>query len=179
MKKAAIITMLIGLFSIMAGCGNDSVQPVAIDEGVDVCEVCNMSVADNAFATQLATAEGRVYKFDDIGCMQEWLHQHQDTEIKAQFVRDQNNAAWTDSSKAFYVFDPSFRTPMGYGVYSFQDKAAAEQLIQKEGKGKLMTGEELSGHEWTRQSGDMQDLKKQIMNEQQQQQPEQPVHSSH
>ncbi|MGO0063149.1 nitrous oxide reductase accessory protein NosL [Brevibacillus fluminis] len=168
MKKTIALLIGIGIIGALAGCGTESVQPVPIDEGVDICEVCNMSVPNSAFATELIVESGRVYKFDDIGCMQEWIKEHNDEKIKAEFVRDHQSAEWLDRGQAVYAFDPSFRTPMGYGVLSFKDKAGAEALIKQEQKGTLLTAEELKSHQWERHDDAVQDIKKQLLQEQEQ-----------
>jgi copper chaperone NosL len=107
-----------------------------------------MAVADDAHATQIVTKDGRALLFDDIGCMYAWLAEHGDGDVGAAFVRDYRGLRWVKSEKAYYVYDASFKTPMAYGVLSFADKSDAEAFIAEQGKGVLMTADDLPNHSW-------------------------------
>jgi copper chaperone NosL len=154
MKKwtlAILFTLTVG---ILAGCGDKKYEAVPINEEVDVCVICKMQVKDDAFATQLTTTDGKTYKFDDIGCMNEWKMQNGTDTIGMDFVRDYNDKEWIEFSKAAYVYDASLRTPMAYGIVSFKDKTSAEAFITEQGVGKLMSSNDLASHSWE-QSTDM------------------------
>ncbi|MBT2291749.1 nitrous oxide reductase accessory protein NosL [Paenibacillus albidus] len=157
MKKwSALFILLMGLV-IVTACGAKKYEPLAIDEAVDICVICNMQVKDDAFATQLTTKDGKNYKFDDIGCMNEWKEQNGTEEIGMDYVRDYNDKEWIEFSKASYVYDKSLRTPMAYGVVSFKDTAAAEAFVKEQGVGTVLTAEELASHEW-KQNTDMMNM---------------------
>lgn len=166
MKKLTFFTFVFAsIVLLLSGCGEEAVQPHPIEEGIDICEVCNMGVADDAFATELMLKNGRVYKFDDIGCMHEWLKNNPASELEATFVRDYHTADWVSIESASFVFDPSFHTPMGYGIYSFKNQSEAKDMIDQEGKGVLLSATDLKQHEWVRHSDHMKDLKKQLMDQ--------------
>ncbi|WP_281890710.1 nitrous oxide reductase accessory protein NosL [Paenibacillus sp. YYML68] len=145
----AVIVMLV----VMAGCGQKEYTAQAINEATDKCVICNMQVKDDAFAVQLTTKEGKTYKFDDIGCMNEWKKENGTDQIAAQFVRDYNTKEWIKFDEATYAFDVSFKSPMAYGIYSFKDKTEAQSFIDSQKKGMLMSAAELSGHTWERGKG--------------------------
>lgn len=147
--KMAIIS-LFGMGLLLMGCGKEEAQPVAIQEGVDKCDVCHMMVANDHNATQILLNDGRALKFDDIGCMNEWAHQNGVEHVHTQFVRDYNTEEWLKAEDASFVYDASFSTPMGYGIHSFKDKSTAEKFVQEQGKGTLMTYADLSNHGWAR-----------------------------
>lgn len=161
-RKHSILACLLVLLS---GCGKEAIQAVPIEEGIDICQVCNMGIADDSFAAEAILHNDRVYKFDDIGCMHEWFKDQNPTDIKAKFVRDFHTSAWIPLEQAAFAFDPAFRTPMGYGMYSFQDKKQAEEWIQQEGKGTSLSSDDLEKHEWVRHDDSIKDLKKQLMNQ--------------
>ncbi|QJC53016.1 hypothetical protein HGI30_16515 [Paenibacillus albicereus] len=140
---AALLTML-----VLAACGTKEYGPVPIDESVDKCAICNMTVQDDAFAVQLTTTEGKTFKFDDIGCMNDWKAKNASSKIGGEYVRDYNDKEWIAYGDAYYVYDKDFKTPMAYGVVSFKDKAAAEAFAQEQGKGQLLTAAELGSHSW-------------------------------
>ncbi|MFD0711977.1 nitrous oxide reductase accessory protein NosL [Paenibacillus sp. GCM10027626] len=150
MKKGLITGMLLILaVAVLAACGSNKYEPVAINEDTDKCAICNMQVKDDAFATQLTTKEGKTYKFDDIGCMNEWKSKNGTDEIGAQYVRDYNNKEWIKYEDAYYAYDSSFRSPMAYGIYSFKDEASAKAFIDAEKTGTLLKAADLANHSWS------------------------------
>jgi len=150
-----ILVSLIMLMAIvvLAACGGDKYAPVAINEDTDKCAICNMQVKDDSFATQLTTTEGKNYKFDDLGCMNEWKAKNSTTKIGASYVRDYNDKEWVKFEDAYYAYDPSFRTPMAYGIYSFKDEESAKAFIASEQTGTLLTADQLATHDWARVGG--------------------------
>jgi copper chaperone NosL len=144
---ALALTFVMAAF-ISVACGRGEYAARAVNEETDRCATCNMAVADDAHATQIVTKDGRTLVFDDIGCMYAWLAEHGDGDVGASFVRDYHGLQWVKTEKAYYVYDASFKTPMAYGVLSFADKADAEAFIAEQGKGVLMTAEDLGNHSW-------------------------------
>ncbi|WP_164931560.1 nitrous oxide reductase accessory protein NosL [Longirhabdus pacifica] len=150
-KKSFMLLFVIAL--VLVGCSNEQelFEPEAIIEGVDICEECNMVIADDHHATQLITEEGKVYKFDDLGDMVLWKEKNTAKEINVEYVRDYNSLEWLKIEDAYFVYDASLHTPMGFGVYSFNEKEDAEQFIAEQEVGKLFSYEQLvNDHEWTR-----------------------------
>ncbi|WP_211750338.1 nitrous oxide reductase accessory protein NosL [Paenibacillus sp. Marseille-Q4541] len=143
--KMGLITIII---IILTACGSNKYEAVAINEEVDICVICNMQVKDDAFATQLTTKDGKNYKFDDIGCMNEWKKQNGTENIGMDYVRDYNDKEWIEFDKAFYVYEKSIRTPMAYGIVSFKDKKSADTFIEEQGIGTILTAADLANHEW-------------------------------
>jgi copper chaperone NosL len=151
MKKWRMtILSLVGMGLLLMGCGSEEAQPVAIQEGVDKCDVCHMHIPDDHNATQILMSDGRAKKFDDLGCLNKWAHENGTEHEHTQYVRDYNTNEWVKADQAAFVFDLSFSTPMGYGIYSFKDTATAEKFVQDQGKGKLMTYADLANHNWER-----------------------------
>jgi Predicted lipoprotein involved in nitrous oxide reduction len=148
MKKRMMIGFLVMAVALLAGCGGKKYEAVPINEDVDVCAICKMQVKDDAYATQLTTKDGKTYKFDDIGCMNEWKSKNGTDNIGMDYVRDYNDKEWIEFSSATYVYDASLRTPMAYGIVSFKDKKSAEAFIAEQGVGQLMSAKELAGHSW-------------------------------
>jgi copper chaperone NosL len=157
MKKWSVALMVVMSLVILAACGQKKYEPVAINEETDICAICNMQVKDDAFATQLTTKDGKNYKFDDIGCMNEWKEQNGTDNIGMDYVRDYNDKEWIEFNKASYIYDESLRTPMAYGVVSFKDKAAAEAFVKEQGVGTVLSAGDLASHEW-KQNTDMMNM---------------------
>ncbi|MEI7024198.1 nitrous oxide reductase accessory protein NosL [Paenibacillus sp. y28] len=149
MKKTGwLIVLVLTLAALLTACGEKKYAAVPINEETDKCAICNMQIKDDAFAVQLTTTDGKNYKFDDLGCMNEWKTKNQTASIGAQFVRDYNNKEWISYEEAAYVYDASFKSPMAYGIYSFKDAKEAQKFIDEQKKGKLMTAADLSSHTW-------------------------------
>jgi copper chaperone NosL len=149
-KKLVYLVGMIGFIIILAACGNAEVQPVDINEATDTCEVCNMAVVNNQYATQIVLENGKSMVFDDVGCMYEWILSNENEEMKAQFVRDYHDKEWLLVDDATYVYNQSIKTPMAYNVISFKDKAAAEEFAAENAGSTLMTAAELAEHSWER-----------------------------
>lgn len=149
MRKIGIgFAILVMLAVIAAGCGKKLPEPVAINEGVDKCEVCNMMIKDDQFATQLILKNGKALKFDDIGDLFVWTKKNGLNDVEVRYVRDYNSKEWIKLEDATFAYDESFETPMAFGVYSFKDKKDAEAFIEDQHKGKLMSAGDLDNHNW-------------------------------
>src|SRR5690625_7574040 len=96
-----------------------------------------MAVADDQFATQIVLENDRALKFDDLGCLYEWLEENGTDEVGAKFVRDFNTKEWIQLEEATYVFDEAIETPMAYGVISFKNSEDAEQYVKDNGLGEI------------------------------------------
>lgn len=162
MKKLGWIGIsVILVFSLfMTACGKEEVKPAAIDHKTDKCDVCNMSVANNQFATEVALENGKILKFDDIGCMFKWEKEHEGKTVEKEFVRDFTSKEWVEANKAYFVYDKEVRTPMAYNMISFKEKKDAEEYATKN-KGTNMTYDQLKKHDWHRNSEMMHHQKQQ------------------
>lgn len=147
-KKVYSFLLLMSVIFVLAACGDKEVQPVAINEKTDTCATCNMAVVDDQYATQLILENGKSLVFDDIGCMYEWVDEHADQKVDAQFVRDYNNQEWVLVDKATYVYNQAIKTPMAYNVISFTEKAEAEKFAASNEGSTLLTASELGKHRW-------------------------------
>ncbi|RAR41149.1 MULTISPECIES: nitrous oxide reductase accessory protein NosL [unclassified Paenibacillus] len=149
MRKGIQLTLImVAILMILSACGGEKYEPQAINENTDVCVICKMAVKDDQYATQIITKDGQSLKFDDIGCLNTWKKENGTDTIGAEFVRDFNSKQWLRYEKAYYAYDPSYQTPMAYGIVSFEQEADATAYIEEQGKGKLMTAEDLANHSW-------------------------------
>ncbi|KKO54688.1 nitrous oxide reductase accessory protein NosL [Paenibacillus sp. DMB20] len=149
MKKMLMMITLSLLVALSAACGGKEEYKAAdIDENVDKCEVCNMQVKDNPFATQIQLKDKKILKFDDLGDLFVWKQKNGTDQIGAQFVRDYNTKEWMHLEDATYVYDKGIRTPMAFGVISFQKKEDAEKFVSEHGSGRMMSSAELDQHKW-------------------------------
>jgi copper chaperone NosL len=82
--------------------------------------------------------------------MNEWAHENGVEHVHVQYVRDYNTNEWVNAEEASFAYDSSYQTPMGYGIYSFQDQASAQNFVKEKGTGKVLTFEDLASHSWER-----------------------------
>src|SRR5699024_8186486 len=123
-------------------------EPEDIDPDTDVCEVCGMAIADDEHATQIVLENERSLKYDDIGDMFVWIEENGEDDVGAKFVRDFNSLEWIQLEDASFVYDEEISTPMGFGVISFQDSDEAEEYIDENEVGELLSVDDLYNHEW-------------------------------
>lgn len=148
-KKLGIASLLLAMVS---GCQNSSMKPVEINPEIDVCEVCNMGIAHEHFATEIVTKDGEIHKFDDIGCMDEFLHSDSSMNEEGaakKYVRDMESGEWVELEKAYHAYHPEYWTPMANGVVSFKNKERAEKYVKEQGMGEIFDFHALEKHEWS------------------------------
>lgn len=152
MKIRYVVLFVITALILTACSSKQSYKPEKINPEVDVCVVCNMSIAEDKFATELITKDGEVQKFDDIGCMVEYVdkkHAVKKDDIAKQYVRDVKTGDWVELEKAYHAYHKDFWTPMANGIVSFSSKQRAEEYINKEKKGELYDYAKLQKHKWS------------------------------
>jgi copper chaperone NosL len=114
--------------ALLAACGAPGPRPIAWGE--EVCRHCHMTIADPRFAAELVTTRGRVYVFDDVGCLTAfvageavppgavhslWVH---------DFLRPDS---LLDARTAVYLRVDSLRTPMNSHVAALAPGAGADR----------------------------------------------------
>lgn len=150
MKKWLV--SFVGICLLLTACGGEKTyKPEKINPEIDVCEICNMSIAQENYATEIITKDEEAYKFDDIVCLFEFWKKEKsvkDKEIAKKYVRDIHSGEWIEMEKAYFVYDADIWTPMSSGVVSFKTKKEAQEYIDKEGKGELYDYKKLLNHSW-------------------------------
>lgn len=147
MKKTWMSTLLVTAV-LLAGCGEKEYQATDINPQTDICEICNMSVAAEQYAGQIALENGDYEMFDDLGCLMEYYNEMNLDDLGKAFIKDTDSEDWLDVEKSVFVFDEELPTPMSHGVIAFKDEAAASSFVDKEGSGKVITFEELKSMDW-------------------------------
>ena len=97
----------------------------------DMCDRCKMVISDRKHAAQVINMKsGRVYKFDDIGCVPLWFKEENITwkESAKIWITDVDTGDWIDAKKAFY--DDMTITPMAYGFAAHKTKEAIKPDLE-------------------------------------------------
>jgi len=147
MKKRGLVVLFAAVLSLQA-CSNKDFKPRGIVSETDVCKVCNMSIVHEEYAGQIALSNGDYEMFDDLGCLIEYMKNLNKGDVGKAFIKDEGEKNWVDVKTASYVYDKDIWTPMSYGVIAFESKDSAQQYIDREGKGQLLSYSDLDSFKW-------------------------------
>ncbi|HZH70005.1 MAG TPA: nitrous oxide reductase accessory protein NosL [Flavobacteriaceae bacterium] len=107
-----------------------SKEPKPIEFGVDNCDHCMMNISDVRYGAELVTQKGRIYKFDDMYCMKEFIHQGvvtQDQVHSLWLVDFQATEQLIPAEESYLLHNPELKSPMGSNTAAFADKAIREK----------------------------------------------------
>ena len=143
-RVARVVGILLTALSLLVqlACGAPETKPVDI-AAEDVCIHCKMAISERQFAAEFITPDGDASKFDDIGCMLDYLKEKPDTKVAAHFFMDYETKQWVNGRAASFTKSAEITSPMSGGIIAFQDKAKAEAAATKY-KGKTLNFEELT-----------------------------------
>ena len=128
-----VLLLLIILLLILSGC---KAGPEPINYGHDECEFCRMLITDNRYGSEIVTDKGKVFKFDEVGCMIEYA-------IVKNFIGDANQKflvtdfanpeTLIDATDAFFVQNDNFRSPMGSNVMAYDSEISRQKFVAESG----------------------------------------------
>jgi copper chaperone NosL len=125
MKNAVLVIFILLSVSCTSG-----PEPIII--GKDICSSCKMIFSDIRFGGEIVTKKGKVYKFDDVNCMLNFL----DNEInKKENPKDLLVLDYTGNNKligvykSYFLVDKNIRSPMNSGIAAFESKEQANSLL--------------------------------------------------
>ena len=126
LKLMAIITA-----SILGACNN---APEPVSYGKDACAHCKMTIMDKRFAAEVITARGKIFKFDAVECMVDFLKEKPEIAKNGNstfLVSDFSNPGqFVDAMQSFFLNDKSLSSPMGSNLAAFISKGSAETLVK-------------------------------------------------
>jgi len=134
-----------GLIVLMLiGCGASELKPVDIYPE-DMCSQCRMAVSDKRFASEIITDQREVFKFDDIGCMENFKDRSKELHVAAIFLKDYESKDWMPFDRSIIV-ETDVMTPMGSGKVAFADSTRAKQFAKEHPVNKPMSSAIECGH---------------------------------
>jgi copper chaperone NosL len=131
-NKYSILAILI---AICCACSHSGVKPVPI-QPEDMCSYCRMAISAKQFAAELITNDEKIYKFDDTGCMLNFIEK-ESPKIQAIYVADFYSDEWIAAKQAHFVATDAVSTPMGGGFLAFANTDDAGNAAYKF-KGRLL-----------------------------------------
>lgn len=120
---------LLGTIIFFVACAASEIKPVDI-QAEDACSFCKMAISEKQFASEFVAPDGEVRKFDDIGCMLEFVKSKNPQNVTF-FVNDYNTRQWLKADRAFFVHSSEIDTPMNGGYIAFNDQAQAKAAAAK------------------------------------------------
>jgi copper chaperone NosL len=132
---------LLGFLIFLASCSAD---PRPIVYGQDGCHHCKMTLMDSKFGAELVTEKGKVFIFDDVNCMLQYMDSEDGKSqmYKHVLVTDYlNQGVLLDANLAFYLKSEEFKTPMASNIVAFPDYDLLKEYKNKSGGVYLAWGE--------------------------------------
>ena len=126
--KAGIVTLFLAATILFTSCSK-GYKP--IDYGSDGCAHCKMTIMDARFGAEIVTGKGKVFKFDDILCLKQYLEEKNIEDehlmIFVEKYNEQQNDV-TDATQAVYIKHESFASPMNGDYAAFAGIDDAQSL---------------------------------------------------
>ena len=139
MKRA---TLLLFLFTVLTAC---TVEPEPINYGEDNCVHCQMTIMDHRYGTEIVTDKGKVYKFDSVECLVEFLQENEGGKEKFSLVLitpfDQPGMLM-NARESHVLHSLKLPSPMGMCLTAFGTEGAAMSYKESHG-GKVYSWEGL------------------------------------
>lgn len=117
---------------------------IAAEESA-TCRKCTMKLneAGKKFAVIMPKIPGmESSSFDDIGCAIAWRNgecaTRQSNFDSHALTHDYVTGEQIAMEKSFYAVGAGVKTPKGYDIAAFREKAAAEKLVAERGKGQVL-----------------------------------------
>jgi copper chaperone NosL len=112
---------------LAAACGSRAPRPIAL--GSEICAHCHMTIADPRYTAELITRAGKVYVFDDIGCLAAFVRDSTvpPGQIAGLWVNDITAPGrWLEARSAAFLVRPDAHTPMNTGLMAFPGSRQAD-----------------------------------------------------
>lgn len=124
----------ITLFTFLLFTSSCTIEPDPIQYGEDNCAHCQMKIMDSRFGTELVTDKGKVYKFDSIECLVEYMMRPaREKEKFSLFLVTPFNqpGELVDANGSFFLHSKNLPSPMGMYLSAFKTKADADGFREK------------------------------------------------
>lgn len=133
----------VAAFIIMLNACTPESKP--IHYGEDKCDFCRMSIVDKRFGGEIVTQKGKIFKFDAVECMVNYIDQRVEDESKLKFILTNtydNPGELCNVSECTYLISKNMPSPMGMFLNPLKKRSEAINL-QKENSGSILNWEEL------------------------------------
>lgn len=124
-----------------------AVSPAPIQYGKDACHHCKMTLMDRKFGAEIVTRKGKVYIFDDTGCLVTFLSSGEvkPADIAHTLITDFVTGTLVDASSAFYLQADAVSSPMASNLAAFAQRADRD-AFHKTWHGTILTWQQVTTH---------------------------------
>jgi copper chaperone NosL len=136
--SSALVTSFILFFLVAC-----STEPEPLKAGRDICYLCKMGIADTKFGSEVITKKGKVFKFDDVGCMIRFMKAggvEQKDIAQTVVINYEKQNDFINTDKAVFLTGETIKSPMNFNVAAFANAEAANKTFKG---GKIFTWNEL------------------------------------
>lgn len=131
-KKIFALCMIV---LIIYSCTNN---PQPINYNKDECAHCLMIISDPKFGSELITDKGKIYKFDSIECLAEYILIEREFKYETLWITDYSNPHHLiDAKTAYYIVSPKMESPMSMNIGGFETQSAMENVFSEMGGQKM------------------------------------------
>lgn len=130
----------IALFLIFITFTACSQEPQPINYGKDACIACKMTIIDKKYGAEIITTKGKIYKFDDLICMINFISSGavSENEISHKLIIDfQKENNFVNAEQAAFYVSEALHSPMNGNAAAFINQKEAE-IYQHEKQGVIM-----------------------------------------
>ncbi len=120
-----IFTVCSLLLILVGAC---SISPEPIHYGEDNCVLCEMTIMDHRYGTEVVSDKGKVYKFDSIECLIEFLEERKNGEENFRlmlFTPFDQPGKLVDAMQSHILHSKNLPSPMGMYLTAFETEATA------------------------------------------------------
>ncbi|WP_051904392.1 nitrous oxide reductase accessory protein NosL [Hippea jasoniae] len=122
LKKVSYLLMGLLFVIIYSSTTFAKLNPIPINFGKDKCQRCFMKIKSPRYSAEIGNPQnGKIYKFDDIGCAVMWLYQDCKFPWKNKakiWVTDAKTGKWLNAKTACWI-DGEI-TPMHFGLGAYK-----------------------------------------------------------
>jgi copper chaperone NosL len=111
-----------------------NVQPEPIKTGVDNCYFCKMTITDEKFGAELLTKKGKIYKFDDVHCILNYLKTKEVTPENTKDIYLTNfcgSHQLVNVKRSALLKSETLRSPMAGNIAAFDNKDSLLKVQQR------------------------------------------------
>lgn len=127
-KSMLSLALICSLFLHSCSQGPEPIKP-----GKDACSDCKMTIADKKFGAEAISTTGRIFKFDDIACLQAYIKKTGAIIDQVFFVDYANGNQLIGSKNAILLKDSKIKCPMRGNLIAFSDENSLNEVKNANG----------------------------------------------
>ncbi len=105
-----------------------------------------MTLTDQKFGAEIITTTNKVYKYDDVNCLVNYLKAYPDVEkkVKTIYIVDYSNAGnFIPINEALLLYSEEIRSPMGSSIAAFSSKPDRDAIQNQLSLSETLTWEKV------------------------------------